>query len=559
MAYIRSPQLLRSRNFLCHIARPFTSATNLHGPVGLEGDSVRGIGNPQPFPLPQAGIYSPIPHVRPLLPPVISKQQTQSPDPAGNDATTVLAQSHEHFQSAVQAEAVTTPAYHMGSKFERVPYWQKIGRWKDVSEEQFLSYRWNTAKDVQGKIKLYDFLEEMLPEKIPAKGQKDPNVNREDFIKDVMDGIAMAPMSIRLTPHILASVDWSNPINDPLSKQFIPKKSTFQPDHPKLTLDSLHEQEDSPSSSHCPLYCRYCTRSYAVGADTETVSKASLKPKRARWNTMLEHIANTSTIQDVVISGGDSYSLAPEHLRMIGDRLMDIEHVRRFRVATKGLCVSPSRTLDPNDGWTDELIRLSNIGRQRGKHVALHTHFNHPNEFSWVSREAAQKLFQNSVVVRNQSVLLKGVNDDAETMGDLIRELGDNNIIPVSSPNTSPILLPVQPNWQQYYLYAGDMVKGVEDLRTPLQTILDLECQLRGSIAGFLMPQFVVDLPGGGGKRLASSYRSYDRTTGVSTFVAPAVKGAGKVDKVYEYYDPLGSSSQVDAANLEGVVLDGGA
>lgn len=83
------------------------------------------------------------------------------------------------------------------------------------------------------------------------------------------------------------------------------------------------------------------------------------------------------------------------------------------------------------------------------------------------------------------------------------------------------------------------MVKGVEDLRTPLQTILDLECQIRGSIAGFMTPQFVVDLPGGGGKRLAASYETYDRETGVSTFIAPAVTGRGKENKVYEYYDPL--------------------
>ena len=83
------------------------------------------------------------------------------------------------------------------------------------------------------------------------------------------------------------------------------------------------------------------------------------------------------------------------------------------------------------------------------------------------------------------------------------------------------------------------MVSGVEDLRTPLQTILDLEQHIRGSIAGFMMPSFVVDLPGGGGKRLAASHKSYDRKTGVSTFVAPAVTGRGKEDKIYEYYDPL--------------------
>jgi lysine 2,3-aminomutase len=85
------------------------------------------------------------------------------------------------------------------------------------------------------------------------------------------------------------------------------------------------------------------------------------------------------------------------------------------------------------------------------------------------------------------------------------------------------------------------MVKGVEDLRTPLQTILDLEREIRGTIAGFLVPSFVVDLPGGGGKRLAASYETYDRATGKSTFVAPAITSKG--NKVYEYYDPIYSLS----------------
>jgi lysine 2,3-aminomutase len=257
---------------------------------------------------------------------------------------------------------------------------------------------------------------------------------------------------------------------------------------------------------------------------------------------MLQYIASSPVINDVVISGGDSYSLMPDHLRLIGDRLLAIPHVRRFRIATKGLCVSPSRTLDPDDDWTDELIALVKRGRECGKQIALHTHFNHPNEFSWVSREASQKLFANGVIVRNQSVLLKGVNDIVETMGALIRELADNNIQPVNNPPPSSSTSTSSPSAtsdnKQYYIYAGDLVKGVEDLRAPLSTILNLEQQLRGTIAGFMFPQFVVDLPGGGGKRLAASYKTYDRTTGKSTFVAPAVKGG---ETVYEYWDPLAS------------------
>jgi lysine 2,3-aminomutase len=187
------------------------------------------------------------------------------------------------------------------------------------------------------------------------------------------------------------------------------------------------------ATSVCGLYCRYCTRSYAVGGNTETVTKSSYKPIKSRWEEALAYIASNPVIQDVVVSGGDSYYLLPDQLRFIGDRLLSIPHIRRFRIATKGLCVSPSRTLDPEDEWTEELIRLSNKGKMMGKQVAVHTHFCHPREFSWVSREAAQKLFANGVIVRNQSVLLKGVNDNLETMSALIRELADNNIQPVRS------------------------------------------------------------------------------------------------------------------------------
>jgi lysine 2,3-aminomutase len=80
------------------------------------------------------------------------------------------------------------------------------------------------------------------------------------------------------------------------------------------------------------------------------------------------------------------------------------------------------------------------------------------------------------------------------------------------------------------------MVRGVEDLRTPLQEILDIEASIRGTIAGFMTPSFVVDLPGGGGKRLAAAFKTYDRVTGISRFAAPSVRGK---ERIFEYYDPL--------------------
>ena len=132
------------------------------------------------------------------------------------------------------------------------------------------------------------------------------------------------------------------------------------------------------------------------------------------------------------MSGGDSYYLQPEHILEIGNRLLSIPHVRRFRFATKGLAVCPSRVLDSSDPWTETLVYLSSEARKQGKQIALHTHFNHPAEITWVSRKAAQFLFERNVIVRNQSVLLRGVNDDVHIMKTLIRELADMNIQPVS-------------------------------------------------------------------------------------------------------------------------------
>jgi lysine 2,3-aminomutase len=188
----------------------------------------------------------------------------------------------------------------------------------------------------------------------------------------------------------------------------------------------------------CPVYCRFCTRSYAVGANTETVLKASQKPSRKRWEAAFKYIEQTPQIADIVVSGGDSYYLQPEHIEEIGHRLLSIPHVKRFRFATKGLAVCPSRVLDPKDQWTTTFVQLSAAARKLGKQIALHTHFNHPNEITWVSRKAAQALWEKNVVVRNQSVLLRGVNDDVQTMGKLIRELADMNIQPVSQSTHLP-------------------------------------------------------------------------------------------------------------------------
>jgi lysine 2,3-aminomutase len=211
------------------------------------------------------------------------------------------------------------------------------------------------------------------------------------------------------------------------------------------------------ATSICPVYCRFCTRSYAVGGNTASTTKTPQKPSRKRWETLFEYIENTKSLKDIVVSGGDTYYLPPDEIKTIGERLVKrpwltpekiltvnrllaMDHIRYVRFATKGLAVAPMRTIDPDDEWTRRFIELSKLGRRLGKEVCLHTHFNHPDEVSWITKEAARYLYEHGVIVRNQTVLLKGVNDEVETMRTLINMLGEAHIKPVSQMHHDPAL-----------------------------------------------------------------------------------------------------------------------
>ncbi|KAI0879289.1 L-lysine-aminomutase [Hypoxylon argillaceum] len=421
-------------------------------------------------------------------------------------------------------------------------FWRQIAPsspFEYTSLDNFLSWEWNTKHILETEPKLYEFLDAVIPNNIPRARGIPGMQTRDEFKSDIAGGIIMSTMSVRVTPYVLSVINWRDPANCPILRQFIPLKSAMMEDHPRLGLDSLHEQADSPVEgvvhrypdkalflplAVCPVYCVFCTRSYGVGADTILVTKRTFKLARTRLKNAFAYIESQENLKDIVVSGGDAYYLPPHVLEGIGDRLIGMKNIERFRFATRGLAVAPNRLLDHNDPWTEALIRVSDKARKAGKHFALHTHFNHPNEISWITEKAARRLSQAAVTVRCQTVLLRGVNDDVDTMSTLIKKLAKMMI-------------------QPYYVYQCDMVSKVEHLRTPLQTSLDLESQIRGSIAGYYMPNFVVDLPEGGGKRLAGSFESYDRDTGVSTFRAPALTKRGKEGKIYKYYDPLKSSS----------------
>ena len=235
---------------------------------------------------------------------------------------------------------------------------------------------------------------------------------------------------------------------------------------------------------------------------------------------MFDYLRENEQIEDVVISGGDSYRLKASQIKTIADELLSIDHIRRFRFATKGLAIMPMKILT-DKAWADAVCKAASKARKQHKEVCIHTHFNHPNEITQITKDAMDHLFSRGVKVRNQSVFQSHVNDNSETMIELVKKLSYINI-------------------QPYYVYVHDLTAGTEDMRTSVQTALDVEKQVRGVTSGFNTPTFVVDAPGGGGKRCAHSYEHYNRETGISVYTAPNVKPGEK----FLYFDPLHTLSE---------------
>lgn len=399
--------------------------------------------------------------------------------------------------------------------FEDGEFWRRLPGYREVDEATFLDHRFQAKASVTRVDQLHSVLRETVS---------------DAFYQAVELALARATMSIRLSPYVIALIDWENAERDPIRRQFLPMAMHQLGDHPMARLDSLNERAHSPvpglthryrdkalflTQDRCPVYCRFCTRSYAVGNDTDDVQKDKISAQRDRWEQAFQYMREHPEVEDVVISGGDSYSLREDQLRIIGNTLLEIPNIRRMRFATKGLAVLPMKILT-DDGWFGALAEIAKRGRRVHKEVAIHTHVNHPREVTDITRRAAGRLFEEGITVRNQTVLLRGVNDDADTMRLLVKRLGHVQIHP-------------------YYVFQHDLVRGVEDLRTALSATIELEKQTRGSTAGFHVPAFVIDTPGGGGKRDVHSYEHYNPVTGVSVFRSPNTSATGR----YLYFDPI--------------------
>ncbi|MCE1226527.1 MAG: KamA family radical SAM protein [Geobacteraceae bacterium] len=261
--------------------------------------------------------------------------------------------------------------------------------------------------------------------------------------------------------------------HDPIWKQCVP--SLEECDDTAQLPDPLDEERLSPVpglihrypdravllvSNRCATYCRFCMRKRKVGCSGGEID----------LQAACDYIAATPQLRDIILSGGDPLMLPDDELHQILSALRRIPHVEIIRIGSRIPVTDPSRI-------TPALCRML------AEHhpLYLNTHFNHPMELTPEAARACSLLADAGIQLGNQTVLLKGVNDDSQTLQKLL---------------TSLLRLRVRP----YYLHQMDLVRGTAHFRTPLQQGRELIGALRGKVSGLAIPHFVIDLPGGKGK-----------------------------------------------------------
>ncbi len=312
---------------------------------------------------------------------------------------------------------------------------------------------------------------------------------REGTRRALEDGF---PLSI--TPYYLSLVDPHDPAC-PIRLQCVPRADEAR-EVPGDLRDPLGEEahEVAPhlvrrypdralliATDRCSVYCRFCTRSRMVGQGGGSRSLAILEPAFA-------YLEANPEVQDVIVSGGDPLVASTERVAAILERLAAIPSIGTVRVASRVPVTLPMRI-------DDELCRALRA------HPAtwVMTHFNHPKELTPLAREACARMVDHGLPVMNQTVLLRGVNDRAETLEALFRGLVRTRVRP-------------------YYLLQADPVRGTGHLRTPIATGEAIMARLTGRLSGIALPKLIVDTPGGKGKVPHGPSWVARRRPGVTTF-----------------------------------------
>jgi lysine 2,3-aminomutase len=329
--------------------------------------------------------------------------------------------------------------------------------WADVPAEKWNSWAWqqqNRLTTLEALMRIIEISEE----------------EREAFQQ------TENLFNFSVSPYYASLMNRNDP-DCPIRKQAVPALAELYIS-PDDIEDPLNEEADMPvpglthrypdrvllyTIHNCAMYCRFCTRKRKVANPSSTSSREIIE-------NAFRYIENHKEIRDVVISGGDPLSYADHKIEYFLARLRAIEHIEVFRIGTRNLVTLPQRV-------TDDFAKM--VAKYHP--VYIHTHFNHPAECTREAFDACEKLANAGCVLHNQTVLLKGINDNPETIKALNHRL---------------LMMRVRP----YYLFQCDLSEGLSHFRTPIEKGIEIIESLRGWTSGMAVPHFVVDLPGGGGK-----------------------------------------------------------
>lgn len=331
---------------------------------------------------------------------------------------------------------------------ENEPLCKKLSQWTD--------WRWQIRNRIRSLEQLSKYM---------------PSLSKRGELQKVIEKYPMA-----ITPYY-ASIIQQADMSDPVFRMSVPNIQEMY-DPPCLTDDPLEEHQDMPvpglvhryrdralliATTMCSMYCRHCTRKRIAGTRENAISARRMRQAQ-------EYLFNHPEISDVIVSGGDPLTMSDAAIEAVLSMLRSVPSVQVIRIGTRVPVVLPMRI-------TDELVNIL----RKYHPLWINTHFNHPNELTEEARAACAKLADAGIPLGNQTVLLRGVNDDPQVIEQLCRGLISTRVRP-------------------YYLYQCDLVRGVEHFRTSVRKGMEIMEYLRGRVSGIAIPTFVVDAPHGGGK-----------------------------------------------------------
>ncbi|HET7327350.1 MAG TPA: lysine 2,3-aminomutase [Nocardioidaceae bacterium] len=420
------------------------------------------------------------------------------------------------------------------------PDWTRLPGWAGVSRAQWESAQWQRAHCVKNVRQLREVYGDLIDDRFYADLERDQAERATmsmllppQMVNTIAAGVEPAGAG-SLTEAVYA---------DPVRRYMLPVFSDRRTDwasHPHATRDSLHEHDMwvAEGLTHryptkvlaeilptCPQYCGHCTRMDLVGNSTPVIDKLKFDLKPAdRLAAHLDYLRRTPSVRDVVVSGGDVANMPWKRLEDYVSQLLEVDNIRDIRLASKALMGLPQHWLQ--DEVRAGMERLARLAHSRGVQIAIHTHVNHANSVTPLVARAARAMLDTGIRdVRNQGVLMEGVNADGDALLDLCFALLDGaGIMP-------------------YYFYMCDMIPFSEHWRVSVAKAQHLQHHLMGYLPGFATPRIVCDVPFVG-KRWVHQLAEYDRERGISYWTknyrtSIEATDAEALERLYEYYDPI--------------------